>query len=297
MTATWEDKFREWAKPPGTTEEQRCENAVKAVRNALAASAKLKTRDYSVFLQGSYNNNTNTKGESDVDIGVVCRDTYFFELPEGKTRESYSIEPASYQYAEYKNDIGAALVSYFGSAAVKRGNKAFDIKETSYHVEADVAPFFPHRRYDSNGGYIEGVELRPDNGTPSKVINWPDQHYKNGVDKNKATGMRFKAMVRVLKSLRNEMREKKITAADPVIGFLIECLVWNVPNSLFASSTYYENLRLVLIHLYNATKSDEGCNEWGEVSELKYLFRPRQKWTRQQANDFIQAAWGYVGYK
>jgi hypothetical protein len=37
------------------------------------------------------------------------------------------------------------LRSYFGANAVARGNKAFDVRETSYHVEADVSPFFEHR--------------------------------------------------------------------------------------------------------------------------------------------------------
>ncbi|TXI11719.1 MAG: nucleotidyltransferase [Rhizobium sp.] len=292
----WEDKFREWAQPPGATEEKRCENAVSAVKNALARSDKLKGRGYRVILQGSYRNNTNTKGESDVDIGVICSDTFFYELPDGMVAENFSIQPATYHYAEFKNDVGVALTSYFGAAAVTRGNKAFDVKETSYHVEADVAPFFEHRRYDTHKGFLEGVELLPDNGRPSKVINWPEQHYENGVAKNKATGMRFKAMVRVLKSLRNEMLEAKIPAAEPAVGFLIECLVWNAPNQLFGNTRYETDLRGILVFLYEATRTDEGCSEWGEVSELKYLFRGPQKWTREDANRFIVAAWNYVGF-
>lgn len=297
MSQHWENKFRGWAAPPGKTEEERCENAVRAVKNALAASAKLKGRGYRVILQGSYRNNTNTKGESDVDIGVVCSDTFFHHFPEGMGRENFGITPATYHYDQYKNEVGEALVSYFGQDKVHRGNKAFDVRETSYHVEADVAPFFEHRRYDKTGRYQEGVQLTPDNKQPPEVINWPEQHYENGVVKNKATGMRFKAMVRVLKSLRNEMLEKKIAAAEPAIGFLIECMVWNVPNGHFGSTLYSDDLKDILRYLYNATKSDEQCSEWGEVSELKYLFRGGQKWTRAQANAFILAAWQYVGFK
>lgn len=296
MSQYWEDKFRGWAAPPGKTEEERCENAIKAVKNALAGSQKLKGRGYSVLLQGSYRNNTNTKGESDVDIGVVCSDTFFHDLPDGTGRENFGITPATYQYDRYKSDVGEALVSYFGQDKVKRGNKAFDVRETSYHVEADVAPFFEHRRYEKTGNFRSGVQLIPDNRQPTTVVNWPEQHYENGVEKNKATGMRFKAMVRVLKSLRNEMLEKKIAAAEPAIGFLIECMIWNVPNGHFGSTLYSADLKDILWYLYNATKTDEQCNEWGEVSELKYLFRGGQKWTRAQANAFILAAWQYVGF-
>lgn len=112
-----------------------------------------------------------------------------------------------------------------------RGNKAFDIKKNSYHVEADVAPFFEHRRYSANGNYNSGVELRPDNG--GQVINWPQQHYDNGVWKNNETNRRYKSLVRILKALCNEMSDIGIESAQQIPGFLNECLIWNVPNEHF----------------------------------------------------------------
>ena len=297
MARDWEDTFSVWAKPPGKTEEQRIENAIKAIKNAIAASPKLNTRDIKVFTQGSYRNNTNVRQDSDVDVGVVCYDVFFPEYPEGTTDETFGNIDGEYNYSTFKNDVEDALVNYFGRQSVKRGNKAFDIKENSYHVEADVAPFFEHRRYYSNGEYEEGVELRPDNGIPSKVINWPEQHYSNGVRKNNDTGRSYKSIVRILKKLSNEMDDAGIPQAKNIMGFLIECLVWNVPNENFNYSTWYSNVRACLAFLFNNTRKDEECSEWGEVSELKYLFRPTQKWTRQQAHNFIDAAWDYIGFE
>ncbi len=69
----WEAQFREWAKPPGKTEQDRCDNAVSAIRNAIRASEKLRSRGVSIFAQGSYRNNTNVRKDSDVDIGVLCK--------------------------------------------------------------------------------------------------------------------------------------------------------------------------------------------------------------------------------
>ena len=69
---TWEEAFSSWAQPPAKTEQDRCENAEKAVRNAISASDKLKNRNIKVFTQGSYRNNTNVKQDSDVDIGILC---------------------------------------------------------------------------------------------------------------------------------------------------------------------------------------------------------------------------------
>ena len=296
MNQQWEDKFSFWAQSPSKTETERAQNAEQMVRNAIKASSALNARDVKVFAQGSYRNRTNIRRESDVDIGVVCYDTFFFENPPDTTRETLGIQAASYDYDQFKNDVGQALVDYFGSGAVTRGDKAFDIKETSHHVEADVAPFFEHRRYDQSGNYISGVELRPTSGQPLKIINWPEQHYQNGNAKNDRTGRRYRAMVRILKSLRCEMEDDGIAAAKPITRFLCECLIWNVPDSYFGNSTYGEDLKSALGHLYVSTSKEDSCKEWGEVSELKYLFRPQQKWTRQQANDFILAAWQYVGF-
>jgi hypothetical protein len=232
-----------------------------------------------------------------VDVGVLCFDTFFYEdLPASLTSTSLGITPASYVYSQFKDEVGEALTSYFGRSAVTRGSKAFDIKATSHHVEADVAPFFEHRRFSPDGSYISGVELRPDGGLPPKVINWPEQHYVNGNAKNDRTRRSYRALVRILKSLRCEMADEGVAAAPPITSFLCECLVWNTPDSHFANATFYEDLRTSLLHLYSSTETDESCRDWGEVSELKYLFRPSQKWTRQQANDFVVAAWSHVGY-
>lgn len=93
------------------------------------------------------------------------------------------------------------------------------------------------------------------------------------------------------------MEDGNTSAAKPITSFLTECLVWNVPDTNFTHSDFSGDLRAALIFLYQNTTSDELCQEWGEVSELKYLFRPQQKWTRQQANDFIVAAWNHVGFQ
>lgn len=293
--SAWEQSFRSWAQPASDTEEQRCESAMKAVRDAIAKSPKLQYRDISVFAQGSYRNNTNTRLESDVDVGILCKDACFVRLPEGMSDADFGLSNAEYTYTQLKKDVGDALSAHFGQASVTRGNKAFDVHANTYRVDADVAAFFEHRRYDKSGRYWSGVQLISDDG--SIVVNWPEQHYANGVAKNNATARRYKALTRVLKRLRCEMRDAHITAANPVTGFLIECLVWNVPDKVFGRDTYYEDLRDILVVMFNATKTDENCSEWAEVSDLKYLLRGGLKWSRQQVHDFVIAAWQYVGFK
>src|ERR1019366_9357909 len=100
-----------------------------------------------------------------------------------------------------------------------------------------------------------GTELHPDNG--GKIINWPRQNYKNGVAKNDATGRRFKAMVRKLKRLRNEMLANGHQVAAPIPSYLLECLAWNVPNEGLGHDEYSVDVRYAIAHLWNETRTDE----------------------------------------
>lgn len=299
MSRDWESIFSTWAKGPSATEQQRAENAERQIREAIAASDKLNNRNITVHTQGSYRNRVHVRRDSDVDIGVVCYDTFFPEYPDNNIKESLakSQSDATYTYTTFKNEIEEALVARFGRNAVSRGKKAFDIKENTYRVDADVVAFFEHRRYTSATNYLSGVEMIPDDYSPPMIRNWPEQHYENGVGKNDATGRRYKRLVRILKSLSNEMASAGIKSAEKSPSFLIECLVWNTPNTHFTSSTYTDIVRNVLAHLFNNTLTDEKCIEWGEVSELKYLFKGSQPWTRQDAHNFISDAWNYIGYK
>lgn len=288
-----ETTFTFWAQPPSQTEQQRCENAEKAVRKAIQASNKLNQRNIKVFTHGSYRNRVNVRQNSDVDVGVLCYDSFFYDLPEGYTYESFGITLSNYHYQQFKNEVEEALVNYFGRAAVQRGSKAFDIKETSYQVEADVAPFFEHRRYEIGRSYWSGVELHTDNG--NRIINWPEQHYDNAVSKNSITGRSFKGVVRILKRLAIHMEENNINSARNIPGFLIECMTYNVPNGYYGHPTWRQNVREILAFIYNNTLNDNDCAQWKEVSELKWLFHLTQKWNRQQAHDFVSAAWTYLG--
>ncbi len=295
MSRDWESTFRSWGQVPSQTDREKCENAERVVRKAIAANSALASRSINVFAQGSYANRTNVRQDSDVDICVLCRDVFYFDLPAGALRETYGITPANYEYAQFKNEVDAALTGYFGPSAVIRGNKAFDVHANSYRADADVVPAFEYRRYTSVSVYDKGTEFLPDNG--GAIINWPTQNYDNGVNKNQRTGERFKAIVRIMKCLRNEMNGAAIGAATPIPSFLNECLVWNVPNEGFGHDTYKEDVRYVIAYLWNNTRTVESCGEWGEINELKYLFRSGQPWTREQTNAFLQAVWTYVGFE
>ena len=92
------------------------------------------------------------------------------------------------------------------------------------------------------------------------------------------------------------MQREDIPASKGIASCLIEHLVWNTPADQFGNSNLSEDLQNVLAHTFNNTCLDNDCKQWGEVSELIYLFHPAQPWTRQSAHNFVAAAWDYVGF-
>ena len=305
MSTDWESTFNSWSKSPGQSEADRIDNAVTAVRKALDADGFL-AENTKVFVQGSYRNRVNVRQESDVDIGVLYTGPSFYaHYPPGKTQEDFGHIDGTYSYKEFKERVGSALVARFGSTSVKRGNKAFDIHANTYRVDADVVPLFVHRRYSEDGTYICGVQLNADDGSriqnwPERLLDdphWPRQHYENAVLKNRATSRGYKGVVRILKKLRHVMLERGIEAANPVPGFLVECLVWNVPNDCLIHETWDKNVHATLVHLWSNTKTLETCQDWCEVSDLKYVFRGSPDKKLSDTHAFINAAWDFIGIR
>ena len=294
MSLDWEQKFRNWGKPPGKTEQEKCDNAERAIHKAIGASERLNDRNITIFPKGSYPNRTNVRTDSDVDICVLCTDSFFFDLPSGMTSENFGITvPATYQYYEYKNDVENALVNHFGRNAVDRGNKAFDINENTYRVNADVVACFEYKwYYSSNTLPLIGEAFDTDFG--ARVVNWSNQNYNNGVEKNRSTSRRFKASTRILKALRSEMVDYDYLTAKDISSFLIECLVWNVPNECFGKDKYIDDVRNILIYLFGQTQSLDNCADWKEINDIKYIFDSQ---TQEQVNKFIVDAWHYVGFE
>ena len=305
MARDWEKDFNIWAQSPGKTEEQRSENAIGSIRRAVQLSSKLNNRNTMVFTQGSYRNRVNVRRESDVDVGIMLYDYFLSQLPEGKTQKDFGIKDANYSFRQFKDDLEESLVNYFGRAAVKRGNKAFNISQNTYRVEADAAPFFEFRRYWDSGVYRAGVALLPDRGSrienfPERLVHyWPSTplHYEIGNSKNAATSRRYRGVVRILKTIRNEMEDRGSPSAKAIPGYLIECMCWNVPNVNFDKNSWGERIQGVLIHLWSNTKDDALCATWCEVDNIKYLFHSSQPWTRAAAHAFVGEAWNYVGMR
>ena len=291
-----EETLNNWRKPPSDTEETKLSNIERMVRDCINEDPILKGIRIKTFGQGSYANDTNVRLNSDVDLNVKYTDGFYFGLPHGMTRSDFGLNsPSQYFAQDFKNDVHRALVKKFGND-VKRKNKCIAIEGNTYRVGADVVPTWKYRRYSKNGSYVEGVHFFADNG--QEVTNFPIQHIENGKLKNSLTQRRFKRLTRIYKRIRAKMIEDRESINGNITSFLLECLVWNVPDYIFNDhDTWTERLRDSIVFLHSHTKEDKDCKEWGEVSDLLYLFHSGRKWSREDVNTYLLQLWRYLEYQ
>jgi hypothetical protein len=291
-----EDSLVFFTRPPSDSEATKLANAERMVKEAICDDDVLSKMEIQVFGQGSYANDTNVRRDSDIDINVRLMDIFFFDLPSGKERTDYGLNnPVSYTFSEYKNAVENALVNKFGRANVTRKDKCITVEANSYRVETDVVPTFDYRSYSSSGSYVEGAEFRSDSG--NYIINFPLQHISNGKEKNSSTQKRFKRLTRIYRRIRYNMLDDGVYVSDNITSFLLECLVWNVPNNILNQTyTWTDRLKGSITHLYERTREIEKCKEWGEVSELLYLFHSGRKWTNRDVNNYLAQMWDYLEY-
>lgn len=295
-----EEALDNWRKPASETEEQKISNAISMIKDAVNGHPTLKDKNIEFIVQGSYGNNTNIKVDSDIDICAMFKDTFYSEYREGANDSSYGFIDGTNTFSDYRKWVIDALITKFGATNITVGNKAIQIKSNTYRVQADVIPAFQFRNYKSDktnnpNNFIEGIKFYSSTNEP--IVNYPKVHIKNGIQKNTNTSRKFKRAVRLYKRIRNKMREDKIAVPGSISSYLIEGLLWNIPNATFNSSTSWNALlKSSIIYLYNNTKEDSTCKDWGVVSEQFYLFHPSYKWSRADVNTFLVQMWNYLGY-
>lgn len=287
-----EDTLRRWAQRPSDSEQSRIDRTERMIKEAISGSSDTNLKNASVFAKGSVRMRTNIRSTSDIDVCVRAANVFFADYPEGTSNGTYGNTDSPYSFSEFRKSVEDAIHDYFGSEDVDTsGNKAIRINAGAGNsrIDADVVPAFEHRRYTSQNSshYHEGIELRHKNNPSISVKNWPDHNYNNALSKHGDTYRRYRKMVRILKRMREAMKENGITSAEHAYSFLIESLLWNVPNEYFGNSDYEDDLQGVIEYLRFHLADQEKVKEWGEVNELKYLFNSQQKWTRTQAYNFI----------
>ena len=192
------------------------------------------TREFS--LQGSYSNDTNILGDSDVDVVLQLTPTFYADvsdLAEWNQQAVLSrLAEAEWGLDDFRREALKALKNGFGEQMVAQGNKSIKIKGASTRLPADVVVCKGYRKYTSPFGHVEGISLYALRGK-RWIVNYPNKHHENGNSKNRRTGDRYKRTVRMFKSARNELQSRGKIKTNLAPSYFLECLLHNAPDWMF----------------------------------------------------------------
>ena len=184
--------------------------------------------NYDFYLQGSYHNDTNLVGESDVDV-VLELDT----LPRhdqspfpnyGLGLAVTGLQPQASDWNDFRREALKALQQSFGDRAVGQGNKSIKLKGASRRLAADIVVCMKYQNSASIWKNVEGIAFQ---ALQDKhwVVNFPKLHHENGAAKATRTGDRFKRTVRMFKGARNHLRTTGRIRSGLAPSYFLECLL------------------------------------------------------------------------
>jgi hypothetical protein len=284
-----ESQLSTWSHQGSITQSSATYNTVKNVLEAVGNPYSMK--NYKVFLQGSYGNDTNIYAESDVDIVIKLDDCFRHDLNKLPSDQKEAFKAAhsnaTYTHIDFKRDVLSVLEGKYGDD-IDPGDKAINIAANGNRRKVDVIAAIKYRRYhkflsNSDQIYDEGICFY--NGAGECIANYPQQHSANCTAKHQATNAWFKPMVRILKNMRSKLVEDGVIETGDAPSYYIEGLLYNVPKEKFGKS-YDDSFVNCINWILEADRSKFVC-----ANEQYYLLRENSPvtWRDSKCTEFLTA--------
>jgi hypothetical protein len=310
MAITAQKDLVDLAVAPSPTEREKAARTHKAIRLHLETDPALAKYNVDTYLQGSYKNSTNVRGDSDVDMGSMTSEVFYYDtdwlptepryeygglapsLKESVDQSLKSLGPGGFNFWDYRADVLASLRREYAESVVD-GNKAIKVRGNSYRLDADVLPCISFRQYyqsASGASYHTGIAFF--SKSHERIVNFPNQHFTNLTEKDQRSDGKVKGCVRIMKRLRNEFEDAGAWDRKRSPSYYLEGLLWNVPDNLFRGD-YEHVLYNVLTHLWNdlTEKKQRGdLRSYTQANDIFVLFHP-QFWNVDDALAFIEKIW------
>lgn len=291
-----ESQLETWARYVPSQISKDTADSIRATLKALESVVRHK--DFTVYLQGSYKNDTNLRGDSDVDVVVELQSTFVsnaWTLPPEQNRTYHQTYPDStYSLADFRRDVIATLEKRYTAAKVDTsGNKAIRvIGNPETRLDADLVVCLEYRKYNyfysRDSPYVPGIKFYTQREN-REVINYPKVHYDNGCAKHQSSRTWFKDTVRTYKHSRNKIVANQWMQPGVAPSYFIECLLHNVPDHRFGG-TYQANFLDVLEWLEKADLAGLTCQneqlplfvpadvQWSEAEARRVIHELRDLW-------------------
>lgn len=241
---------------------------------------------YSPYLQGSYANDTNIRGNSDVDVVVEMTSSFYSDLAEAQWT-NYGIQPGQHSFSDLRREVVVALQNYYGANSVDATEpNAISVAAASGRLKADVLPSASYREYNGGSTYVEGITFW-NQQTHQQKVNFPKLHITNGSAKNQnVTSGRYKPSVRMMKNARERIIGSDDDLRKKYPSYFVECLIFNVPDDQFTTSRPDTFVNMINF-LHRALRDDRGP-KFITQSKQRYLFgNDSTQWSIDNATAFV----------
>ncbi len=289
-----------WARQGATTTAKTTHESVRAAleHGSSLIKNRLSDKTVEIHLQGSYKDDTNIYGDSDVDILVELNSTFghsAHELPDSqKLAHDSAYKSADYDWKDFRRDVIISLEKYYGKSLIdSSGSKSIKLLPKPGRIKADIVPVIRYRKYNyfhniGNYNAERGVKLY-NVTTEESIVNYPHHHFNNGCAKNakERTNGLFKPVVRIIKNARTHLVNSGIIEEGKAPSYFLQSLIYNVPDENFVLN-YETSIFNVLKYLYTTPIDNFVCQ-----NEMHALFPTSgvsaTQWNKQNAVDAIVA--------
>jgi hypothetical protein len=243
---------------------------------------------YRAYLQGSYANATNIRGNSDVDLVVEATSVSYSNLTSDE-KVALGLGKGSYGWSRFRTEVIAALTDYYAAAVDSSGSRAIKLMSGSNRLAADVVPAVKYKRYKDLKVQVEGITFWSNAGQSEQIINYPKKHIEYGAAKNgpDRTNGWYKRTVRVFKNARENLIEGDELLRKRYPSYFIECLLYNAPDA-----SYGDSFHATFVSVVNNLQEQLADEDSQLVCQNRHqwLFGDSSvTWTRKDAIAFISA--------
>ncbi len=287
-----ESQLKVWANQGATDGSARTYASIKAALDTYSSWPD--GMRFDVYLQGSYPNATNTRGNSDVDVVAEMTSINYSNLTK-EEKQKLSLGVGKYSHKDFREEVLKALKSYYGKNCVDdSGGKAIKIPASSGRLNADVVPCVKYRRYDNLRVVAEGITFW-NQRTGDQIINYPKLHIRNGEQKNSSDRTKggYKPSLRMFKNARSCIVGDSAELKGKYPSYFVECLFSNLLDSVYLNSYQYTYEKAVA-DLLAAFKNGSAA-KFKTQSGRHWLFgKSSVQWSQESAYDLtlkMQQLW------
>ena len=262
--------------------EQGSRNTITSVVRALSSHQWPDGMRYEPYLQGSYPNETNIRGDSDVDIVVEMISSFYHDVTDENDKRVLGLTGGGrYNFNDFRHEVTTALTNYYNAETVSPDDKCIKVlRGSTNRLDADVVPCVAYKHYRGTSVAAEGIMLW-DQKSGEAIVNYPKLHLQNGSFIEGFSEGDYKGTIRIFKNARTAKPE-----ISNLPSYFIEGLCYNLSTDCYAGSR--QQTVLNCLSELNAAKNNGRLANFTAQNGVQTMFGDKPFQIRlEDAEEFI----------